>query len=244
MTCKRAIADSSLGCLISTATGLVCSSRHGFTSMVHISNPTGTIASPRQKCHSCTSGHISWPAESTVCRSSSRTDRWRCFFPSIQHGTFQHYERSTVREYLGLVQAHFSYTPKRVLPLSIGSHQVLAGNQEQWQQLRLLWRPLGCPWLTTRREVSQIWHFCLIASSSREQYPLHLTVFAYLILQGYLLYFMYVSILFTFMCVYCVHAWYQKQPEEGVGSLRAAVVDDCEPPSGWWEWKLDPLEEQ
>lgn len=43
------------------------------------------------------------------------------------------------------------------------------------------------------------------------------------------------SVLFTFMWVHCVHAWYQKRLEEGVGSPRTTVIDGSEPPCGCWE---------
>jgi hypothetical protein len=44
--------------------------------------------------------------------------------------------------------------------------------------------------------------------------------------------------------VYHIHACCLWRPEEGIRPLGTKVIDSYKPPSGHWELKLDPLEEQ
>ena len=46
------------------------------------------------------------------------------------------------------------------------------------------------------------------------------------------------------MYVYHVCAWCLWRPEEGIRSPGTGVTDGCEPPYGYWESNLGPLEEQ
>jgi hypothetical protein len=73
----------------------------------------------------------------------------------------------------------------------------------------------------------------------------------YLIIHLYL-YFLYILLSFFFMCgdilpacmsLYYICDWYPQRPEEGVRSPGIGVTDGCEPPCGYWELNLGPLEQ-
>lgn len=45
-------------------------------------------------------------------------------------------------------------------------------------------------------------------------------------------------------CTYMYHsAWCPQRPEQGTGRPGTEFLDDCEPPSGFWEANLGPLKE-
>jgi hypothetical protein len=44
--------------------------------------------------------------------------------------------------------------------------------------------------------------------------------------------------------MYHVCLWYIQRPEEGIGCPQTGDMDGCKPPSGRWEGKQGPLQEQ